>query len=101
MKTKISLKPSKADLAQWREHLKYLLSEDLVRDFKSKKERAAIAAVFKWLSLNAIVAWKLKKSGQYTTLAMSRHTWKVIEKYDAFVLSRDTVDKAEKLLGIT
>ena len=45
-------RPSKADLAMMRERLKYISPEEVAKDFRSPRERAAIAAVFKWLSLN-------------------------------------------------
>ncbi len=65
------VKPSKGDLDYAALRLRYMNPENVAKDFPSKRERAAIAAVFEWLSYNSLTAWQLK-NGTYTVVAMTR-----------------------------
>lgn len=89
-------KPSKADLVMMRERLKYISPEEVAKDFRSPRERAAIAAVFKWLSLNSLCAWRLK-NGQYSTTARSK-TVRRDGPYDGVLLDTEALMRAEKVL---
>jgi hypothetical protein len=59
---------SRRDAAEALRRLRYMDPANIARDFPSKRERAAIAAVLRWLSLNSTVAWRLK-NGTYTKRA--------------------------------
>ncbi len=89
-------RPSKADLAMMRERLKYISPEEVAKDFRSPRERAAIAAVFKWLSLNGLCAWRLK-NGQYSTTAMSK-TVRRDGPHEGVLLDTEALRRAEKVL---
>jgi hypothetical protein len=89
-------KPSKADLATAAKRLRYMNPEHIANDFPGKKERAAIAAVFKWLSLNAVCARALKHGRYATHWSSIQRRGKWID--DAIVLDRKALDRAEKLL---
>jgi hypothetical protein len=78
--------------------LRYMRPENIAKDFKSPRERAAIAAVFKWLSLNASTAWELKRPNVYTTVAVSGSVNRTLTPYQACVIEKKAVDKAERLL---
>jgi hypothetical protein len=52
---------TRAERTHLREALRYYSTEGVLKDFPSKRERAAMAALWKWLSLNGVVAWKTKK----------------------------------------
>jgi hypothetical protein len=91
-------KPSKADIAAGIRNLRYMHPEDIAKDFKSPKERAAIEAVFRWLSLNACTAWSLKRNGSYSTVARSSRVRRDIGTWTAIVLDKTRLDKAEALL---
>ena len=79
-----------------KEHLKYISPEEVAKDFRSPRERAAIAAVFKWLSLNGLCAWRLK-NGQYSTKAMSK-TVRRDGPHEGVLLDTGALRRAEKVL---
>jgi hypothetical protein len=81
--------------------LRYMSPEHIAKDFRSARERAAIAAVFKWLSLNAITAWPLKRYGHYATVAVSAAVNRKIGTSTAMVLGDEQYDRARKVLGVT
>lgn len=69
--------------------LRYISPENVAKDFSAPRERAAIAAVFRWLSLNGICAWEGKRPGTYSTLYRTP-----LEKNDAIVLSHEQYEHA-------
>jgi hypothetical protein len=81
-------KLSKADLAHVREALRYYAWANVMKEFKGKREREAIAAVLEWLSLNSVCAW-VCKDGRYSTVAWSKSIRRAADlKYDACVIDR-------------
>ena len=92
-------KPSKADLKSVRAHLRYLNPEDLAKEFRSPSERAAIAAVFKWLSFNHICARSLKRQGHYA-VNMRLRKGDMFAEPSAYVIEREQLKRAETVLGI-
>jgi hypothetical protein len=91
-------KPSKADMRNAREALRYMVPEHIAEEFRQPRERAAIAAVFRWLALNGVCAWSLKRHGHYATVAMSARVRRKIGTSDAIVLSDEAYEKARRLL---
>ena len=94
-------KPSRADMRLAMARLRYMSPEHIAKDFGSARERTAIAAVFRWLSLNAITAWPLKRHGHYATVARSAGVNRKIGTSTAMVLSDEQYDRARKVLGVT
>jgi|SRR5271166_2656403 len=78
--------------------LRYIDPDNIAIDFTSSREREAIAAVFKWLSLNGICGWQLKKSGNYSTTYISKGGVKQVGPHEAIVLSVEQYDRAKKAL---
>lgn len=81
--------------------LRYMAPENVLTDFTSERERAAIAAVFKWLSLNSAIAWRNKR-GNYTTDAGSKIRWslkngRLCKRHDAIVMSEEMYERARCL----
>lgn len=91
---------SKAKSRAIAKHLRYMHPEDIAEDFPSKKERAAIAAVFTWLSFNSICVRELKRSGHYAANMPRRAMSKALFASKHCVIENAAVDKAEKTLGI-
>jgi hypothetical protein len=90
-------KVSKADIAMAKKRLRYMNIENVAKDFKSKKERAAIAAMLRWFDLNGIVAWEMKRPGHYTLSASrKRGFW---TPHQAVVVPVKSYNAATKLLG--
>jgi len=77
--------------------------EGILREFKSKHDKKVISAVFDWLSMNALCAWRFKNNKQHvSTNAISRTVMRDTNKYDCVVLDRDRLDHAiEVLIGKT
>jgi hypothetical protein len=82
-----------------RKRFRYVNFENLAKDFTSKQERAAIEAVFKWLSFSGVVAWRLKSPSHYSTLARGKSLRRGINTWDAIIVDRELFDKAEALLS--
>jgi hypothetical protein len=83
------------------QRLRYMNAENIMADFPSKEQQDAIKAVFKWLLLNGICAWKTKR-GQYTVDALTRldKMRSPFDPHDAIVIDNDVLIKAEKVFGI-
>jgi hypothetical protein len=107
--TKKNKKPSKGELAyelamQYAEdvfiakRLRYMNPKNIAEDFPTPHDQKVIAAVFKWLSLNSVCAWK-DKQHKYSVVAMSK-TVKRTTSHDAIVLDVKQYQEAEKALGI-
>jgi hypothetical protein len=93
------LKPSKADIdEEIRRRFRYMSPEHIAEDFKSPRERAAIRAVFRWLSLNGLCAWELKRRNVYTTAAMFKRVRRD-GPYQAVVVPVEAIRRAEALLN--
>jgi hypothetical protein len=91
-------KPSKADIKKGMERLRYMDIKAVEADFKKPEERAAIAAVFKWLSLNALCAWQMKDHCHYSVIGSSKSIKRDWAKpYDALVLDEKRYEAARKL----
>jgi hypothetical protein len=90
--------PTSADLAEATRRLRYMTPENIAKDFASPRERAAIAAVFKWLGYNGIVAWELKRGHVYTTVAASSRVRRD-GPHQAVVVPVDAYERAHKLLA--
>lgn len=78
---------------------RYWDPNNIAKDFASAKERKAISAVFEWLSFNSGCALRIKKTGHYRTTFKVKDLRKLLE-YDACVISRKSIEKAEKVLKI-
>ncbi len=89
---------SRRELRDLKKRLRYMNAKLLARDFKSPAERAAIRAVFKWLSLNGTCAWPVGKHGHLTQNALN-HRGKLRDGHTGVVVDRVTLDDAEKLFG--
>jgi len=76
----------------------YMQAENIAKDFPGKREREAIAAVFKWLSFHMVVARPLKRSGTYATHMPLRKMSDTLKESTHRVIDRADIDKAEKLL---
>ncbi len=76
--------------------LRYMDPKNLVKDFKSPKERAAIVATLQWLSFNSICAWKLKKPGTYSVHVKNI---KNLPDHEAILLYNESFDLREKLFA--
>ena len=97
-KKRVSLtKPSRRDLQEASRRLRYMDPAAVAKDFPGEGERAAIAAVFEWLSLNSTVAWRLK-NGTYTNVAVSKSVRRPIGTSDAIIMDEATYDRARRLL---
>ena len=92
------VKPSKGDLDYAALRLRYMNPENVAKDFPSKRERAAIAAVFEWLSYNCTTAWRLK-NGTVTDVAMSKSVRREIGTSTHLVMSNETYERAREVLG--
>ena len=92
------VKPSKADLDYAALRLRYMNPENVAKDFPSKRERAAIAAVFEWLSYNSLTAWQLK-NGTYTVVAMSKSVRRAIGSSTHLVMTDKDYQRAQDILG--
>jgi hypothetical protein len=79
------------------QELRYLHMSEVLRDFPSKRDRAAMAAVFAWLSLNGSCGRRLKRSGHITV------AWTVKElmsaAHDVVVYDVKRLDEAEGLVA--
>lgn len=73
--------------------LRYLSPEHIAKDFAAPRERAAIAAVFKWLGLNGVIGWRDGDS-RYSTRANGRD----FARSDVIVIDDDVYDRAQKML---
>jgi hypothetical protein len=88
-----ALRADPKHLARTDRELRYMDPKNIAKDFPSTRERTAIAAVFEWISLNGVCAWKLKRG--YTTDAISgRHE----SPYQGVLLEVDDLKRAERLL---
>ena len=92
----------KADTAfarRVRRELRYMSAEHVARDHRSPEARAAIAAVFSWMSLNGIVAWT-GKDGRISTNAMCRGQMRDFdaEPSDAIVFDAKGWEEAKRIL---
>jgi len=94
----VSAKRKPAVAAILRKRLRYMSPEHIAEDFPDAQSRAAIAAVFKWLSLNATCAWRLK-NGTYTNVAMSKTVHRELGTSDALILDEERYERARKLLA--
>lgn len=91
-------KPSKADLDYIALRLRYMNPENVAKDFPSKRERAAIAAVFEWISFNSTTAWRLK-NGTYTDVAWSKSVRREIGTSTHLVMTDEAYERASVILG--
>lgn len=84
------------------EEMRYMAPEHIAEDFRSKPERAAIAAVFAWLSLNSMCAWPLKagRTSNHTSNASGRRRLVRSDPHQAIILTVEQLERAEKILGI-
>jgi hypothetical protein len=80
--------------------LRYLSMENLANDFPDVAERKAMAAVFKWLGLNAVVARRLKTPGHFATHVPLKKLGRLNWQTDAVVLDYKKLERVEKLLGV-
>jgi hypothetical protein len=79
-------KPTARQLARVREELRYYSSENVLKDFPSKRERAAMAAMWRWLSMHGIVAWNKGNGGQvFDTAAWVKGRSRLFGTSDAVV----------------
>jgi hypothetical protein len=78
--------------------LRYMNPKNIAEDFPTPHDQKVIAAVFKWLSLNSVCAWK-DKQHKYSVVAMSK-TVKRERPHDAVLLDVEQLQQAEKALGI-
>jgi hypothetical protein len=81
--------------AKLAEKLRYMNPENLAADFTGKSERAAISAVFKWMSFNMVCA-VTKKNG------CADPNFKVdwLGKVDSYILSDEQYERAQRALGL-
>ena len=79
--------------------LRYMNPSDISADFTTVAERRAIAAVFKWLSLNGVCAWQLK-GGTYSTTAMGKGIGRLCRPSHAIVLETSAYEAAREILGL-
>ncbi len=93
-------KMSKKEISELAKRLRYMDPKNIAKDFKSARERAAVRAVFEWLSLNAICAWSTKPAGTYSTTFMSKEIRRGLGTIDAIVLPEDQYEKARKVLAL-
>ena len=85
-----------------RRRLRYLDPANVLADFPSRRERAAIAAVFEWLGLNSTVAWR-NKNGTYTNYVSAREFGSIarsLDKTEAIVVDEATYDRARAMFGL-
>lgn len=87
----------KRSLADLRKELRYMSAKNIAKDFPSKRERAAIAAVFEWYSLNSVIARPLKRFGHYATGMKRRDN---LRGHTANIVQDEDVERARKLLAV-
>jgi hypothetical protein len=87
-----------AELKRMFRELRYMSAENVAKDFRSPRERAAIAAIFAWISLNGCCAWELRRPGTYSTVAMSRNVRRDMGTIDAIVLPDKQYEHARAVL---
>ena len=93
---------SKKEMRRATHELHYYAIETVAKEFRSKRERAAIAALWKWLSLNGFCAWNRgrdKSIYDTTAIGPGRPKGRIWKQPDAVVISQDTWDRARVLLG--
>jgi len=78
--------------------LRYLRAENVVADFGTARDRKVIAAVWSWLSLNGVVAWRTKK-GDFDTNARPGRRMRDPGRSDAVVIREDAWRHAAKVFG--
>jgi hypothetical protein len=78
--------------------LRYLNPENIAKDFPTKRDRAAIEAVFKWLSFTAICAWPIRGRGNYTTTVSAKDAVRCFSESSACVIQSADIERAEKIL---
>jgi hypothetical protein len=82
-------------ISDLRKELRYMSAENIAKDFPSKRERAAIAAVFEWYSLNSVVARPLKRFGHYATGMKRRDD---LRGHTANIVQDEDVERARRFL---
>ena len=92
-KAKTEVKPRGLSKAELKERLRYMNPKNIARDFKLEGERAAIKAVFQWLSLNGTCAMETR-SGHYKT-HLSVKDW---NKYVHVLINSEAYEEAKKIL---
>ena len=98
---KPSEKLSKAELKWARERIKHYGPkgpELIAKEFKSKHEREAIAAVFNWLDLNSVVGWYFKSSRSHVSTIARSATVRRDGRSDVLVMEESVYDAAKKIL---
>jgi hypothetical protein len=79
--------------------LRYLSPENIAKDFPSKRERAAIAAVFSWLGLSGSCGRRLKHRTHIKVGCSSREFVREMSKeHDVVVWDMTTLERAAKIL---
>ena len=95
---KYSKKAYKAELKSISQQLHYMDPANIAKDFPSKRERAAIVAVFQWLALNAVCVRSLK-NGHYSPFVLLRKGKLDFDTtFNAVVLHSKALAQAEALL---
>lgn len=91
-------KPSKRDLAEASRRLRYMSPENVAKDFPDARSRAAIAAVFEWMSFSLTTAWQLK-NGTFTNVAMSKSVRRDIGTSTHLVMTEESYERARSVLA--
>jgi len=95
-------KLSKSEIKWAKERLKHYGpsgAKRIAKNFKSKREREAIAAVFDWMSLNSVVGWYFKdNSSHISVIAYSRTVRRGDKPSDVLVMDKKIYHDAKKLL---
>lgn len=101
MKKAVTKKPKarKAADHDFEAELRYRSAAKIAKDFPGKKERKAIAAFFKWLSMNSVCAWR-DKDRRYGTDLITRGMVVREGPYDAILIKKLTIDQAMRAFGI-
>lgn len=73
--------------------LRYMVAENVAKDFRDKRSRAAIRAALKWLSLNGVCAWKLGRSSYDVNMAPAKSKLRDLDKTVAIVVDNEAYDK--------
>ena len=91
-------RPSKADLAMMRERLEYIYftRRGMAKDFRSPRERAAIASRYQVAVLERPICVEAQ-NGQYSTTMMSK-TVPRDGPHDGVLLDTEALRRAEKVL---
>ena len=91
--------PKKPRRVKLPEKLRYMSPENIAKDFPLKRERAAIRAVFSWLSLSGSCGRKLKRRGHVKVgCSAGEFVREMAKEHDVVVWDVSTIERAAKIL---